>query len=71
MEIKSFILPIDRKHFLNALRHFDFDDEDDSLTVIRYAIEDWFFSHDCNVCVKLDDVKLPKSEWKEANRGTA
>ena len=30
--------------------------------VIRFAVEDWFFSHDCNVCVKLDDVKLPKVE---------
>ena len=62
MKIKSFILPIDREYFLNCLRHFDFDDEDDPLMPIRFAVEDWFFSHDCNVCVKLDDVKLPKVE---------
>ena len=65
MKIKSFIVPIDKEHFLNALKHFDFDDEIDPLRFIRFAVEDWFFSHDCNVCVQLDEVKLPKVEGIE------
>ena len=65
MKIKSFILPIDREHFLSCFKKFDFEEETDPLRFIRFAVEDWFFSHDCNVCVKLEDVKLPKVEWIE------
>lgn len=66
MKIKSFILPIDRAFFLDRLKWFDFETCEDPLTLIRFAINDWFFSHDCNVSVKLDDVKLPKVEWIES-----
>jgi hypothetical protein len=61
MEIKSFILPIDRQHFLDNLEKFNFEIWDNPpVDFIQFCLNKWFFSHNRKVNVDIDDVDLPE-----------
>ena len=63
MEIKSFILPVDRQYFLNYLEKEKFilkNYDNPSMAFIAFTLEDWLVSHNQNLGVALDDVKLPE-----------
>lgn len=62
MEIKSFILPVDRQYFLNYLEKEKFYLKEKALSpidFIAYTLDDWLVSHNQNLNIILDDVKLP------------
>ena len=61
MEIKSFILPISRQYFLSNLDKYDLSQYvNHSLSFISFCLDRWFFSHNRDVKVILDNVQLPK-----------
>ena len=63
MEIKSFILPVDRQYFLNYLekeKYYLKQRAVSPIDFIAFTLEDWLVSHNQNLSVALDDVKLPE-----------
>ena len=71
MEIKSFILPINRQYFLDYLekeKYYLKQRAVSPIDFIAYTIDNWLISHDRNLYITLDEVKLPEVKEIEGEK---